>query len=329
MPENNILTQEEMDALLKAVDAGEVPVKREKVSPTKTCTDYDFKNPSYISREGLRMLRLLHDNFSRNLGISLSAFLRTLVQVKVVSLKQIPYYDFVASLHNPTFLSVINMSPLKGGIIIELNTGLLLLFIERMLGGEGEVPSEVRPLTDIELVISSRLIKKTVDEYKSAWRDIISFEPKIEEVQTNPRFVQFVGRNENIVHICLELKLGATTGTLNICFPLFTLEPIISRLVTQCRIPDSNTTKQISKVTKIQDALLDVPVTMRAVLGTTKLSIREIIGLKQGDIIKLNRLANDEIKIKLDNKEFCSAVMGSIKKKKIAIVESIPIVRIE
>mgnify|MGYP000976318689 CR=1 FL=1 len=284
----DILSQDEVNALLNAVESGEVRIEREEQEKKKLCVNYDFHNPVLIPKEFVRVLRVLHESFARNTGLSLSAFLRTLVQMELVSVDQLTYNEFMLSLPNITYLNVVSIPPFKGNIIVEINVNMILLFIERLLGGESKRSISPRALTDLEMAISSRVIGRMLDEYRAAWRHITEFNPRIETRGTDPRFAQIVHPEEMVLLICFEIRMGESSGILNICFPLSTFEPL-SGHIARMRTMTSLRARRDSSMTEMQRALLDVPVVMNALLGKVNLQVEDVIGLQEGDMIRLSR----------------------------------------
>ena len=284
--EDNILSQDEVNALLAAVESGDVAFKKE---PTKkrVCVSYDFRNPILIPKEVVRILRVIHENFARNFSLSLSAYLRTLVHVDLVSVDQLTYNEFMLSLPSVTYLNVVSMSPLKGNIILEINVNMILLFIERLLGGDSKKQMPPRPLTDVEMAISERIASRMLREYSAVWKHIIDFRPRIESGSTDPRFAQIVKPEELVLLVCFELHMGETSGILNICFPISSFEPLIGLIAHRGK--QSRVSVENDGMSEMQKALLDVPLYGKAQLDYFKSPINEILDLKENDIVRLSR----------------------------------------
>ena len=316
MSEENILSQEEVDALLNAVESGDVAFK--KTEKKKVCVTYDFRNPILIPKEVVRILRVIHENFARNFSLSLSGYLRNLVQVELVSVDQLTYNEFMLSLPSVTYLNVVSMSPLKGNIVLEINVNMVLLFVERLLGGESKRQVNPRPLTDVEMAISQRIAEKMLREYSAVWKHIIDFRPRIESGSTDPRFAQIVKPEELVLLVCFELHIGGTSGILNICFPISSFEPVIG-LIAQ-RGAKKGRFIEKEGMTDMQSALLNAPIATKAKLDTFKASIEEVTGLKEGDIIRLGKKTKEGSDFVVGSRSLYKADISSYKHRKTVIL---------
>lgn len=317
MAEENILSQEEVDALLNAVDSGEAGFK--KKTRTKACTTYDFRNPVLVPKEVVRILRVIHENFARNFALSLSAYLRTLVQVDLVSVDQLTYNEFMLSLPSVTYLNVVSMSPLKGNIVVEINVNMMLLFIERLLGGESKKQITPRPMTDVEMAISQRITKKMLTEYSAVWKHIIEFRPRIESGSTDPRFAQIVKPEELVLLVCFELHIGGASGILNVCFPISTFEPLVALMAARGKKRDQQAAAD--GLSHMQEALIRTPLIVKGQLDTFKSSLEEVSSLRPGDVIRLARKITDGVDVVFGNQVLFSAQPDSYKQRKVIVLK--------
>ena len=160
----DVLSQSEIDQLLSALSTGVVSAEEMKVEEKqKKVKVYDFKRPDKFSKDQIRTLYMLHENFARLLNTYLSTNLRTLVNISVASVEQLAYEEFIRSLSNPSVIGIFNMSPLKGNVIFEINPNIAFSIIDRLFGGEGTVINKIRTLTDIEETIIRKVITKSLD----------------------------------------------------------------------------------------------------------------------------------------------------------------------
>lgn len=317
MPEEeNVLSQDEVDALLAALESGDVAFKKDEKK--KVCVTYDFRNPILIPKEVVRILRVLHENFARNVALSLSAYLRTLLQVELVSVDQLTYNEFMLSLPGVTYLNVVNMSPLKGNIIVEINVNMILLFVERLLGGESKKQITPRPLTDVEMSISRGMANRMLREYANVWSHIIDFRPRIESGSTDPRFAQIVSPEELVLLVCFELHMGGASGILNICFPISSFEPLISKIQQQARKRTS--LDEELGMTDMQFSLLHTPVPVSAQLDSFSLTIDEVMNLEEGDVIRLARKTKDGADLVVGDRAIYSVDLSAYKQRKMVIL---------
>lgn len=223
----DVLSQSEIDQLLSALSTGVVSAEEMKVEEKqKKVKVYDFKRPDKFSKDQIRTLYMLHENFARLLNTYLSTNLRTLVNISVASVEQLAYEEFIRSLSNPSVIGIFNMSPLKGNVIFEINPNIAFSIIDRLFGGEGTVINKIRTLTDIEETIIRKVITKSLDNLQEAWRHVVNTEPRLEVIETNPQFTQIVPPNDMVVIVTLQTQIGQVEGLINICIPYLVLEPI-------------------------------------------------------------------------------------------------------
>ena len=208
-----------------ATDGGTCGPSREKITP------YDFKRPERVGKEQMRALQSLHEGFGRNFGAALSALLRSIVEVKLTSVDQLTYSEFVFSLENPTCFNLLTAKPLEGNLILDINPSILYPIINRLLGGGKETGTVARrALTEIELRLVRRITGLFLHDLKRAWANILPLEFEVERVESNPQLVQIVPPNEVVVLISFELTLGDVRGMMNLCIPFNAIERIGNKL---------------------------------------------------------------------------------------------------
>ena len=319
-----ILSQEEVDALLAALQQGEeidLDISSDKFSPTKTAVLYNFKRPDRISKDQLRFLQFLHDRFARNFSSVLSTYLRSIVEVDLVSIEQITYSEFLMSLPDPTFFCVLGVYPLEAKMAIEINPGLVFPIIDRLLGGEGEAIEEVRPLTDLEMDLMDGVINRALEELEKVWETVVEdIEFVVEVKESSPHLIQIVAPNEVVVLITFEIRIGEVKGMMNICIPAIALEPISSQLGLEM----FTGTKAISEEDrrKVLDHIERALVEMEAVLGRTTLTVEEILDLEEGDVVCLPNFVDTPIVVTVGGVEKFYGMMGLYKGRKAVKIKS-------
>jgi len=302
-----VLSQDEIDQLLTAISTGEVEGEEIlKKAETRKIKIYDFKRPDKFSKDQIRTLQMMHETFARLTTTSLSAQLRTIVHVHVASVDQLTYEEFLRSIPNPTTLAVINMDPLKGSSILEIDPSITFTIIDRLFGGPGEASKINRELTDIELSVIEGIIVRILGNLREAWSNVIDLRPRLGNIETNPQFAQIVPPSDMVVLITLETKVGDVEGMTNFCIPYLTIEPIISKLSAQywySSIRRGGTTENLAILKK---RLETVYIDMRAELGSLEITLKDVLNLQKGDIIKLEKnKIDDEMVLKIgDRKKF-------------------------
>ena len=292
----DILSQNEIDALLNAFSQGDsnIPIAEEH---SKEAKKYDFKMPSKFNKEQLRTLEIIFDNYIRLVSSFLSGYLRTTIQMEVVDTSQTTFKEFTNSLISPDILGIIQLRPLKGSIILEISPTIGYSIIDRILGGSGLGLRRLRDFSEIEKVLLERVINHMLTYLPEPWENVTTLTPKLEKLETNAQFVQFVSPSEIIALITISAKFGPAEGFINFCLPNLVLEPIIDKLYTKYwfNIPaDDNLEVYAGKMEK---ELEKTQVPVNAVIGNTYITVNDFINLQVGDIIPLDTYINSDIKV--------------------------------
>ena len=285
-----VLSQSEIDALLSAISSGEVldniDTKHVEVEHRKIKI-YDFKRPDKFSKDQIRTLQMMHENFARVTTTSLSAQLRTLVGIHVASVDQLTYEEFIRSVSNPSTLAIVSMDPLKGSSILEIDTSITFTIIDRLFGGAGESPKNLnRELTDIELSVMEGIIVRILGNLREAWSQVIDLRPRLGSIETNPQFAQMVSPNDMVVLITLETKVADVEGMMNFCIPYITIEPILSKFSAQYWYASVRRGSTSENLKIIKEKLQNIYVETSAELGSIQLPLSDILNLQKGDVVK-------------------------------------------
>jgi len=298
----DILSQSEIDSLLQALSSGEVDVQEIKEDEgSKKVKKYDFRNPQKIAKDQLRTLEIIHENFARLLQTFLSGYLRAPVQASILTVDQYAYSEFSNAISNPAFLSIINFDPLNGQILIDVSTNIVFATIDRLLGGDGEEIPEIRGFTEIEISLLKKTMIKTMDLIKEAWENVIELDPKLEKIEVNSQFAQIVPPNETIALVTLNISIGSVEGMMNVCIPYLVLEPILDKLSTKYWFSSTKKTITKEEMKAIRQRMLDTKVPIKAELGSTNITIRELLNLQSGDVIRLDE-SNNLIDLRIGSK---------------------------
>ena len=313
-----VLSQDEIDQLLTAISSGDSDTDDFKpVSDTRKIKIYDFKRPDKFSKEQLRTVSNMHETFARLTTTSLSAQLRSLVHVHVASVDQLTYEEFIRSIPTPTTLAVVNMDPLKGNAVLEIDPAITFCMIDRLFGGRGvTATNKNRDLTDIEQSVMEGIIVRILANMREAWTQVIDLRPRLGQIETNPQFAQIVPPSEMVVLITLETKVGDEEGMMNFCIPYLVLEPIISKLSSQfwfSSVRKSSTTQYLGT---IKQQLTTVDMDVVADIGTINLPIRDVLSLRCGDVVRLSSVkVGDPLTLSVGNKKKFYCQPGVVGKK--------------
>lgn len=302
----DILSQEEIDALLEVVDEENVTPddleNSSEILDQRQITLYDFKRPNRVSKEQLRAFRSIHDKMARNLASQISSVMRSIVEIQLHSVDQMTYGEFLMSLPSPTSFNVFSLKPLDGKGICEINPSIAFPMLERLLGGPGESYEGNRDFSDIELNLLDTVLRVISTNLKEAWMPIIELYPLVEAKESSPNVVQIVAQNEIVVMVVMELIIGHTSGMINICYPVITLEAVLPKLANR-DLMLTETSARKSRNRELKALLGGAQIQVESVLGNANLTMSEILELQAGDVIRLDRAANDKTILRVDGKD--------------------------
>jgi len=312
----DVLSQNEIDALLAALSSGEMDAEElKKEESQKKVRAYDFKRAVRFSKDHIRSLTRIHENFARYLTTYFSAQLRTFVQINVVQVEQLPYDEFIRSIPKMTILNIFEAEPLEGRMVLEVHPNVAFAMLDRVLGGAGSAPTKIGSLTEIETIIIERIFSRAFDSLQEAWKTVIDMKPRLDSLETNPQFMQIVSPNETIALISLSTKIGDTTGMINLCIPHVVIEPIMPRLSVHQWFASQKKTRAPEEQNMLEKRVSKAKLPVIAELGTSQISIMEFLNLSVGDVIALNKPIDEGLEIKVGEKVKFIGSPGTIKDK--------------
>jgi flagellar motor switch protein FliM len=314
----DVLSQNEIDALLNAINTGAMDVD---APPEESLHDqarlYDFRTANRFSKEQMRTLHLVYDNFARLFSTYLSGTTRSMCEVDVVGVEELKYHEFVNALPNPVLLSIISMPPLAGPTLLEMSPDVAYAIISRLLGGGSSGGGLSRSFTEIELVLLERIIRQFIGLVSEAWEKVIPVRVALERIETSAQFAQIVALGETVAIITLDVKLGDAQGLINFCLPHLAIEPIGKQLNTkvlfQSGVEMSRSMPQVAE--DIRQRIRSTPLTVTAVFKDTPASVREVLSLQEGDVLRLDHRVGDALTLKVGHLSKFRATFGTQDKK--------------
>lgn len=320
----DVLDQDEIDALLNAVADGEIggdnadaagALGEDSGKDTREIHTYDFKRPERVSKDHMLAFEGLHERFSRNFGAGLSAYLRTIIEVKVRSTEQLTYAEFTYSLPVPTCFFLLSCEPLEGEICLELSPLIVYPIIDRMLGGgNADLYVPQRPLTQIEQRLTNRIIERALISLEEAWSNISNVKFKVIQQESNPQLVQIVAPNEPVVVIGFEIKMGDRCGSMSLCIPFNVVEPIMQDVASQDwfsqkkRVSDAEDRRP-----SLMENLAEAKVKARTYIAQTQIRLSELLRLQVGDVITTKKQANSELTMHIEGKSKFAGKAGQFR----------------
>ena len=308
---SEVLSQNEIDSLLSALSNGELDADEIKDSGEKQVKDYDFARPAKFSKEHLRTMEIIFEHYGRLLSTNLPAYLRKTIQVEVMNSEAVTYSEFSNSMSNPVLLGIVNFAPMPGSIIIDLASNLGYAMVDRMLGGAGVPLERTRDFSEIELLIIERIMNVCINLLREPWENVAEIHPRLERIETNSQFAQFISPSEMIAIITINMKIGDVEGLMNICLPYITLEDVMDKLNTKYWFSTMQARGDQEYTEVIESIINKAPMPVKAVLGQSVISVSDFINLQVGDIIRLDRKVEDELDVYVGNIKKFTALPGA------------------
>ena len=248
----DVLSQNEIDALLSALSTGELEPEEVGNDEEKHKVKlYDFRSPQKFSKEHIRTLELVHDNYARIISNYLTGQTRQNVKVKIETVEQITYEEFIHSVQNPTIITVFKMPPLAGNIIFETNPQFSLQVIDILLGGNGDRKVEAKEFSDIDKNIMRQITSGMISNLKLAWESILEVEPEVEGIETNPAINQTLAPNDPVALITFSVEMNKRSTFINMCIPYLSIEKILDKLVVQYSFKNDDESLKAESIEKI------------------------------------------------------------------------------
>jgi len=299
---SNILSQNEIDELLSVLTSGrDIAVEPEPEEDKQEVRVYDFRTANKFSKEQIRTLHFIYDNYANRLSTFLSGMLRAVCEAEVLSIEEQTFSELSNSMPSPVVASIINMPPLQGSSLFLISSAIAYEIISRLLGGTGEKQALDKPFTEIELSIMERVIKSMLGIMNEAWEKINKVNAQLDRIETSAQYVQIVSANEPIAIITMKVSIGETVDIINICLPHVALQPIAKQLVMQSWYKQNSVRSRLSDQGSPGQSLAGVYVTLNAVFNETQATLEEILNTEVGDVIQINHNINMPVTVKVEH----------------------------
>ena len=294
---SRILSQVEIDALLASVPG--TAESGEHAGTAGSVIAYDFRRPDRISKDQIRSLHFLHDRFARNATSSLSAYLRTSIEVTVATVEQLSYPEFLLSLPDPTAFYSLRIKTIEALGALELNPALAFTMVDRMLGGAGKGAPPDRALTEIEQNVVDSVVKLILGHLNETWEAITTVGFTIEGRETRPQMLPIAGRNEIMLLLGFDMKVGDVRGLLHVCLPAAAVEVdgLTFSQGWQQTAPNATGAQRAHLV----ESLGRVPMEVSTLLDT-RMRVRDVLELSRGDVISLGIPLEARVRVRVGDR---------------------------
>ena len=303
MPE--ILSQQEIDNLLSGMSSGASPAENlpaEVENPAKEAVTFDFRLPHRLSKNQLRTFQAVHDSFGEAFGSYLVSRMQTTVTVNVLSVDQLFYSEFVLSIASPSCLYVFRIMESDALAALEVSPQLILEMVEHLMGGVADGSKDARLITKIEQSIVKGIIQRALTEIQRAWKTIADLTFKLERYESEGDFAQLAPASEIVMVVSFEVAIGRQKYLMNLCFPTFALEDVFAKLNVQHFSALAAANRDVDRSATIQKQLGDTRLSATAILGEAKLTLRELLDLEPGDVLRTSIPVGGEVAVTLGGK---------------------------
>jgi len=319
-----ILSQDEIDALLKGISEGEIETQKEVVveEPVET-KSVDFIQYTRGKKERLPALDFIYDRFSKSFRSALSLFVEKEVEISLEPMQYVSYGDFIGTLPLPTNMNVVATENLKGFFIVIFDAKLIFSVLETIFGSANTTKQKVegREFTKIEFNVIKKLIDLVCVEMEKAWAPVYEISCKYSRSEINPNYITMI-TNEETVNLCeLTIEMGGINGWMKVCVPYGILETIKGHLISTPSREDSEMREKW--LARLKDRVYDVPLEIRAILGRKKMAIHDFLRLSEDNVIIIDKYVNDPVDVEIHSKSRIKGKLGIYKGNKAIRIEEI------
>lgn len=301
-----VLSQQEIDSLLAALDTGEIDsdtvLEEKEVDKVKS---YDFRRPIKLSKEYINTLYMIFENFSKIAGNLLSSQIRSNAKIALGGVEQISYDEFIRSIPKSTLLGMFRSKPLTGIQLLEINPQFCMQAIDLMCGGFEKttinMPTDKERFTDIELGILEEIVISILRSFEAAWAEIIEIETELDSLETNPQLIQNMSPNEPVILISFIVDVLDNRSFMNICIPYVSFENVIDKLSMKNWFDfDKEINENSQEILK--ERIMSSVANLEVVLGKSIITVDDFLHLEAGDILQLDLKTTDPLKMYVEDK---------------------------
>ncbi len=310
------LTQPEVNELLGSIQQGDVELRPVDISSSVLASPYDFTKPHSLSHSFASNLATLSDSFAKASSITLSGLFRSSVTLLSEGSKHLIFQEYVANAGNPSCMALLNLPPLRGQAILEIDSKVIFSLIDKLMGGGGEPLDRNRDFTEIEMKVAERIIDKLLADLAAATKRFIDITPSLARIDNNPEFVNICAGTERVVVIQMSVNISNFEGKLRFCIPVQAFETVIEKFDPVDEPPVRTLVEQKRDMKAIRDILKKVKLGMRAHIGSAEVPLSKLNGMSEGDLIVLDRKISEPVSLYLEGIPKYRGIPGTINGKK-------------
>lgn len=323
----DVLTQAQIDEMLKSVAMGAEPIvtKNEETA----VKEYDFRAPKKFTKEQIKVLESIFENYARLLSSYLTGKLRLYSRVSLINIEEQRYSEFNNALPDYVVMGMVDLGIKNDEIsetdvIIQVSNTITYTMIDRLLGGKGEYSDINRDFTEIEITIMTDVLKSFADMLKEPWLTHIDLEPRLIGIETNSRVVQTIGHEDTVIIVALEVEINNQKSIVSVCIPAINLDEIMSKFIPRYTGTRRKTdaVREQERRDSIMGGISVTDLVVKAVLGEINLDMYEVLTLQVNDVIPLDTKICENIVVKVGERPWCSGKLGTYNNKKAVMIEN-------
>jgi flagellar motor switch protein FliM len=310
---SNILSQEEVDVLLKGLSGGEIDTDRTELGEPGDVLPYDLTSQDRIIRGRMPTFEMTTEKFARLFRLSLSSLLRRVVGVSALSVEMMKFGEFLKTLPVPTSLHIFRMEPLRGSAIFVVESKVIFSLVDILFGGSGQSSFKIegREFTAIENRLIKRVVLGALADFEKAWKAIIELKVSHQRSEINPQFAHIVPLTDVVVVVHFEIEMEFSSGVVSVCIPYSMLEPVREKL--QAGFQSDALEVDREWANRFRDGLMASRVELIVELGRTEVNAKDVVDLKKGDVIMLDRYRVDPLDVYVEGVQKLTAFPGVFK----------------
>ncbi len=324
----DVLTQAQIDEMLKSVAAGAAPV----VTQTEEVKvkEYDFRAPKKFTKEQIKVLDSIFENYARLLSSYMTGLLRLYCRVSLINIEEQRYSEFNNALPDYVMMGMVDMGIANDevsetNVIVQISNAITYTMIDRLLGGKGEYRDVNRDFTEIEITIMHDVMSSFATLLQEPWSTHIELYPKLIGIETNSRVVQTIGHEDTVIIVALEVEINGVKSIISVCIPAINLDEIMGKFIPRYSSARRKTdaAREADRRETIMNGINSTDLDITAILGEINLDLYEILTLQVNDVIPLKKNINTNIEVRVGGKPWFDGKMGTYNNKKAIMIDNL------
>lgn len=323
-----ILSQSQIDELLNNLSSGDVSIQ-ELESTEKKVKEYDFRSPKKITKETIKLIKGIYENYCRIITSRLTSMLRLTCDITVEQVEESIFHEYNNALDDYVLMGLIDVkypdnTTSDSQILMEVSKPLSFVIIDRLLGGVGEEYENIRDYTDIELTLLGNMLKQLIVQMGPTWESTLKIETELSKIETNSRFVQSINYNDTVVIVVLNVTINQSSGKITICIPSSILDEIFKRANNLNKNTNKKTDQSIEmQKSAIMDSIRTSKLTVTGVLGKSQATLQDILSMQVGDLVILNKSVDSHVDVNVNGEKWFEGKWGTRKNKGVIKINKI------